>query len=67
MAFLVDHVLGEWVFAPKGGGTELTWRWTIYRKSPLTSWALPVFGRLWKGYARQVLVDLSAALTTALR
>ena len=29
--------------------------------------ALPAFGRLWKGYARQVLVDLSAALTTALR
>jgi Polyketide cyclase / dehydrase and lipid transport len=67
MSILVDHVLGEWVFAPRDGGTELTWRWTIHRKSPLTAWALPVFGGLWKGYARQVLVDLSAALTTALR
>jgi Polyketide cyclase / dehydrase and lipid transport len=67
MAILVDHVLGEWVFTPKDGGTELTWRWTINRRSLLTAWALPVFGRLWKGYARQVLADLSAALTALLR
>src|ERR1700739_1770243 len=66
MSILCDHVLGEWVFAPKDGGTELSWCWTIYRKSPLTSWALPVFGRLWKGYARQVLMDLSAAFKIAL-
>jgi hypothetical protein len=63
MALLVDHVVGEWVFAPAEGGTELTWRWNIYAKSPLTSWALPVFGRLWKGYARQTLQELSVLLT----
>ena len=63
IALLVDHVVGEWVFAPAEGGTELTWRWNIYAKSPLTSWALPVFGRLWKGYARQTLQELSVLLT----
>jgi hypothetical protein len=63
MALLVDHVLGEWIFTPAAGGTEVTWRWDIHSKSPLTSWALPLFGRMWKGYARQALRDLSAILT----
>src|ERR1700758_1377102 len=63
MALLVDHVVGEWIFAPAAGGTEITWRWDIYPRSPLTSWALPLFGRIWQGYARQALRDLSAMLT----
>lgn len=63
MALLVDHVVGEWIFAPAAGGAEITWRWDIYPRSPLTSWALPLFGRIWKGYARQALRDLSAILT----
>ena len=49
MALLVDHVVGEWTFAPAAGGTEITWRWDIHPKSLLTSWALPLFGRVWKG------------------
>jgi hypothetical protein len=63
MAVLVDHVVGEWIFTPVAGGTEITWRWDIYARSPLTSWAVPVFGRIWKGYARKALRDLSAMLT----
>ncbi len=63
MALLVDHVVGEWIFAPAAGGTEITWRWDIYPRSALTSWALPTFGRIWKGYARRALEDLSAMLT----
>ncbi|OBI39355.1 SRPBCC family protein [Mycobacterium colombiense] len=63
MALLVDHVLGEWIFAPAGGGTEITWRWDIRPRSALTAWALPVLGRMWKGYARRALHDLSAVLT----
>ncbi|MGA7050336.1 MAG: SRPBCC family protein [Mycobacterium sp.] len=63
MALLVDHVAGEWTFTPSEGGTEVTWRWTIHRKSMLTAWALPLFARIWKGYARLVLRDLSDALT----
>jgi Polyketide cyclase / dehydrase and lipid transport len=63
MALLVDHVVGEWIFAPAGGGTEITWRWDIYPRSALTSRALPAFGRLWKGYARRALLDLSEMLT----
>jgi hypothetical protein len=63
MTVLVDHVAGEWIFAPAEGGSEVTWRWRIYRKSILTAWALPLFARIWKGYARLALGDLSDALT----
>ena len=63
MALLVDYVVGEWIFAPSAGGTEITWRWDIHPKSPLTAWALPLFGMLWKGYARRALGDLSVMLT----
>ena len=47
----------------RAGGTEITWRWDIHPKSALTAWALPLFARMWKGYARHVLADLSAMLT----
>jgi Polyketide cyclase / dehydrase and lipid transport len=63
MALLVDHVLGEWIFTPAAGATEVTWRWDIHSKSPLTSWLLPLFGRMWKGYAQQALRSLSTTLT----
>lgn len=63
MALLVDHVLGEWTFTPTAGSTEVTWRWDIHPRSTLTALALPVFGRMWQGYARQALRDLSGMLT----
>lgn len=59
---LVAHVDGEWTFDPIGTGTKLTWRWTIHPRSRLSAVALPVFGRLWKGYARQSLEELSDRL-----
>ena len=59
MAPLIDHVEGEWIFGPHQVGTEVTWRWTIHRKSALTAPLLPVFGKLWRGYARQSLESLS--------
>lgn len=59
MAPLIDHVEGAWIFALKGTGTNVTWRWTLHRKSALTAPALAVFARLWRGYARQSLESLS--------
>jgi hypothetical protein len=59
---LVDHVDGEWIFEPIGAGTNVTWRWTIYPRSGLAALLLPVFGKLWKGYARQSLEQLSRQL-----
>ncbi len=59
LAPLIDHIDGAWIFAPKGTGTNVTWQWALHRKSALTAPALPVFARLWRGYARQSLDSLS--------
>jgi Polyketide cyclase / dehydrase and lipid transport len=60
---LVSSVRGEWLFASAGAGTTVTWRWTIHPRSRLAALALPVFGLLWRGYARQALEELQQLLT----
>ncbi|HEY6575506.1 MAG TPA: SRPBCC family protein [Mycobacterium sp.] len=62
MAPLVARVEGLWSFEPAGTGTRVTWKWTIHPRSALTAPVLPVFGRLWLGYARQSLEELSNQL-----
>lgn len=62
LAPLVAHVEGRWQFAPAGSGTTVTWSWAIHPRSRLAAPVLPVFGWLWKGYARQALARLSALL-----
>jgi len=59
MSPLIDHVEGLWSFSPSGTGTKVTWQWTLHPKSALTAPALPVFARIWKGYAAQALGTLS--------
>jgi Polyketide cyclase / dehydrase and lipid transport len=63
MGLLVGSVAGEWLFRTVGGGTEITWRWTIFSKSPLTAPGLPLFGMVWQRYARRALRDLAEILT----
>jgi hypothetical protein len=62
LAPLVDHVDGMWSFEPAGTGTKVTWRWTIHPRSAFAAPLLPVFGKLWLGYARQSLEELSHQL-----
>ncbi len=62
LAPLVDHVEGEWRFSPAGTGTEVVWQWTVYPKSKVGAVAMPVFARLWGGFARQGLEQLSVEL-----
>ena len=59
---LVGRVDGVWIFEPVGSETNVTWRWTIHPRSGLTAPLLPVFGKLWKGYARQSLEEVSKQL-----
>jgi hypothetical protein len=59
LATLVRRVEGEWTFAPSGGGTTATWQWTLHPRSAFTAPMLPVFARLWRGYARRSLDELS--------
>ncbi len=63
MALLIGSVTGAWSFAPVGDRTEITWRWTIYPRSALAAPGLPLFGMVWKRYARRALRDLSDVLT----
>ena len=59
---LVKKVDGEWLFDEAGSGSTVTWRWTIHPRSRLSALALPVFARLWRGYARQSLEELERRL-----
>lgn len=62
LAPLVDHIDGKWLFAPIGTGTSVTWRWTVYPKSSTAALAMPAFGMLWRGFARQGLEELAGEL-----
>jgi hypothetical protein len=62
LALLVSLIEGEWTFTPAGTGTAVSWRWTIHARSAATAPALPAFGAMWKGYARQALEVLSTEL-----
>lgn len=62
LAPLVSSVDGEWLFTGAGTGTRVTWRWWVHPRSPLARPLLPVFGRLWQGYARRALEQLSVRL-----
>jgi hypothetical protein len=59
---LVDHIDGQWRFAPAGTGTAVTWRWTVHPKTAVAALAMPAFAALWRGFARQALEQLSDEL-----
>ncbi|EHI14371.1 SRPBCC family protein [Mycolicibacterium thermoresistibile] len=61
---LVHHIDGRFRFEPVGTGTEVTWRWALHPRSVLATPVLPVFARLWRGYARRALEVLSDELLT---
>lgn len=62
LAPLVGSIEGTWSFTPAGTGTTVTWQWILQPKSGVTAPALPVLGRIWKGYARRALEKLSDLL-----
>ncbi|WP_292647085.1 SRPBCC family protein [Nocardioides sp.] len=65
LKLLVGHVAGRWSFSPAGTGTRITWSWDVTPTSSAASVAMPVFGWMWKGYARQSLEDLEELLVGA--
>jgi hypothetical protein len=72
MKLLVSHVEGTWTFEldalPTGeGGTRITWRWVVHPANSVGRLAMPVFGRLWHGYARRSLAHLETLLTSPRR
>ena len=62
MKSLASLIEGSWAFAEVGTGCRITWSWTIHPASAASSLILPVFGRLWKGYAGRALDHLEVLL-----
>lgn len=65
MKSLAARVEGRWSFEPAGTGTRITWSWTVQPASALGGLAMPVFGRLWRGYARQAMERIEDLLVTS--
>jgi hypothetical protein len=50
---LVHSLDGAWEFEPAGTGVRITWSWQVRPAGRLGRLAMPVFRRMWLGYARQ--------------
>jgi hypothetical protein len=50
---LATSLDGAWELEPAGTGVRITWSWTVHPAGRLGSLAMPVFRRMWQGYARQ--------------
>ncbi len=59
---LVGGIEGAWSFEAVGTGTRVTWSWEVEPASSASGYLMPVFGRLWAGYARQALENLEDLL-----
>ncbi|MEO5654069.1 MAG: SRPBCC family protein [Marmoricola sp.] len=59
---LVSSAQGRWSFDADGGGTRVTWAWTVQPRSALANLAMPIFARLWRGNARQGFEELGNLL-----
>ncbi len=62
MKVLVTSLEGLWSFDPVGTGTRVTWSWSVLPASGAAALAMPVFARLWQGYARQALEEIEGLL-----
>ncbi len=62
MKLLVSTVEGMWSFEPAGTGVRITWAWTVHPSNQVAEVAMPLFGWLWKGYARQSLERIEERL-----
>ncbi len=59
---LVTSIDGTWAVESAGNGSRITWRWEIRPSSAWSARIMPVFGRLWQGYARQAFEEIEKQL-----
>jgi hypothetical protein len=59
---LVSEVAGSWRFAPVGTGVEIVWAWSVEPRGTVGRAAMPVFARMWRGYARQAMEEIERVL-----
>ncbi len=59
---LVATLDGRWFVEPAGTGARISWHWTVHPASGWAARVMPVFGRLWQGYARQAFEEIEKGL-----
>ena len=62
MKALVRSVDGAWEFERAGTGVRVTWSWTLHPRGRAGSLAMPLFQRMWQGYARQAFENIEHLL-----
>jgi hypothetical protein len=62
MKALVRSVDGSWEFERAGTGVRITWSWTVHPRGRVGALAMPLFGRMWRGYARQAFDNIERLL-----
>jgi hypothetical protein len=62
MKALVSSVDGAWEFERAGTGVRITWTWTLHPRGRAGALAMPLFGRMWQGYARQAFENIERLL-----
>lgn len=55
---LIGHAEGTWSFAPVGTGCRITWQWVLHPRSAVAAAVMPIFARMWNGYARHALARI---------
>jgi Polyketide cyclase / dehydrase and lipid transport len=59
---LVAAAAGTWAFEPAGTGVQITWTWDVTPTATVGRLAMPMFARLWSGYARQAMDEIEQLL-----
>lgn len=61
-SLIAKSIDGEWRFSPVGTGTRITWSWIVQPSSKVAVLGLPVFEKMWQGYARAALEHVERGL-----
>jgi hypothetical protein len=62
MKLLGRSIEGLWTFDQVGTGVRITWSWVLEPASAPAGFTMPLFARLWQGYARQAMEEIEAVL-----
>lgn len=66
MKLLVRQAEGSWAFESTADGTRITWTWVL-TPTAVGRVAMPAFGAMWRGYARQALAEVDRILVSGPR
>lgn len=62
MKHLITSLDGAWTFEPAGTGVRIGWTWTVRPEGRVGRLAMPVFGWMWRGNARQAFDNIERLL-----